>query len=103
VGGNILMFVPLGAYIPLIIKKFGSFSRTVILAILASFMIETTQGIISLIIQYGYRSVDIDDIILNTIGASIGYMFFKFAISPVLLKNPWLMNKEASFSTFDPL
>lgn len=98
VGGNILMFVPTGTYIPLLSKKIRSFTKSIILAILISIMIELTQGVISLIIGFGYRSVDVDDIILNTIGATNGYIFFKIMILPFLLKNPWLMNKEQTTS-----
>ena len=35
------------------------------------------QFIISIILGYNYKVVDIDDIILNTIGGIIGYILYK--------------------------
>ncbi|WP_409342750.1 VanZ family protein [Paenibacillus sp. MBLB4367] len=94
VGGNILMFFPLGSYIPLITKKISSFGKMLTVIICASLMIEITQRIISLLIKYNYRAVDIDDIILNTIGGLIGFVFYKLVISPLLINSSLLMNKK---------
>lgn len=70
--GNIIMFIPLGFLLPLALKKINSAWRTLLAGFLFSVLIES--------IQYAersagvFRSVDIDDVILNTLGALIGWM-----------------------------
>lgn len=73
--GNIVMFIPLGVFLPLLYDKFKSIKKTVIFAILMSISIETIQFFVRYIGEF--RSSDIDDVILNTIGAFIGIAVFK--------------------------
>lgn len=82
-GGNILMFIPLGYLIPMIFKSFSKFNKIVILGVASSFLIEFAQGFIAYIIGYRYRIVDVDDIILNTFGAIIGYLVFTCTASAI--------------------
>jgi len=64
--GNVFLFLPLGILLPLISKRFKSFIRIFLFGLLFSLSIEILQWISR---QYGvYRSVDIDDVILNVIG-----------------------------------
>ena len=56
-----------------------------ILALLVSAGIEFLQFFIGVILQYNYRSVDVDDIILNVIGAMIGYIIY-LIIKPLYYK-----------------
>ncbi|MBO3446045.1 VanZ family protein [Clostridium sp. CCUG 7971] len=74
--GNIIMFIPVGFYAP-ILKKHIKLKEITIAGLIFSICIELTQFIINTIIGYNYRSVDIDDIILNVLGAIIGYLIFK--------------------------
>lgn len=65
--GNILLFVPLGIFLPAIWKKqrsFGCFFLTIAAAIVC-------VELIQLFAMLG--SCDIDDLIFNTAGASIGF------------------------------
>ncbi|WP_232460780.1 VanZ family protein [Bacillus halotolerans] len=41
-----------------------------------SLFIELTQLSISMYVRNSYRSFDVDDLILNTSGAAIGYLLF---------------------------
>jgi glycopeptide antibiotics resistance protein len=68
--GNILLFIPLGSFLLLLYRKR---LRTVIaMAFIASSFIELTQLFFSL---FGYyRFIDIDDVLLNTFGACVGYV-----------------------------
>lgn len=66
--GNILMFVPMGVLVPVIRKK-DSFLHTELFCILTILAIELIQPFIA-------RSFDTDDIIYNTIGATIGFLCF---------------------------
>ncbi|MFE4524917.1 VanZ family protein [Cytobacillus firmus] len=83
IGGNVLMMIPLGFYAPLMWSKIRNFRLALILGILASLGIEITQFIISQIIGVNYRSLDVDDLLLNTLGVFIGYSVFKI-VKPLL-------------------
>ena len=69
---NLLLFAPMGFFIPLLFKnKITNIKRFIILIIILSLFVEILQFIT-------YRgSTDIDDIILNTIGAIIVYILMK--------------------------
>jgi glycopeptide antibiotics resistance protein len=86
--GNIIMMIPLGFYLPLIKPKLNSFRNILIVGVLAATSIEITQKVISLAIGASYRSFDVDDIILNTIGVLLGSIALRF-INPIVkrLKN----------------
>ena len=75
---NIVMFVPLGFLLPVAFRKMRSFGKTTLSLALFSFAIEFTQ-------YFTGRSADIDDLMLNTLGGILGYLFF-FAISKLFGK-----------------
>ncbi|MGN0536992.1 MAG: VanZ family protein [Acutalibacteraceae bacterium] len=68
--GNILMFVPMGFFLPLLKKL--SFPKTVLCGFLFSLFIELAQLPLD-------RVTDVDDLILNTTGTAVGFGFFIFA------------------------
>jgi len=76
--GNIILSLPLGILLPLISKK-KSFSNIFVLSVIFAICIELLQLKINLLIGYRYRSVDVDDVILNTLGAIIGCGIYKLA------------------------
>jgi glycopeptide antibiotics resistance protein len=69
--GNILIFVPFGLLLPLLNAKFKTFKYLILCSFVCSLFFETIQ----LLIAYG--TFDIDDCILNIIGALIGFLLFK--------------------------
>jgi len=73
--GNILLLLPLGLFLPILWSKFRDFKKTVFIGIVVSVAIELTQLIFSYL-GLGYRSTDIDDLILNTLGIVIGYIIY---------------------------
>jgi len=73
--GNIVLLAPLAFIMPIISKKFRSLKSVVILCFCTSCFIEFLQ-FLSLFIG-NLRSIDIDDVILNTLGAFIGFGAFK--------------------------
>lgn len=75
--GNFLLLLPLSFYQTLLNKSFNSYKKVFITAFLVSLSIELTQFLISKIAGYTYRVTDIDDLILNTLGALFGYFIFK--------------------------
>lgn len=73
---NIAMFLPLGIGLPLLWKKYGSFSKTVIFGLLTSFGIEVAQ-------LFTYRTTDINDLITNVAGTALGYLVYKVVFRKV--------------------
>lgn len=73
--GNLFLLAPLAAIVPLSFKKFRNIKATVLLCLLVSISIELLQYLS--MFCGNYRSVDIDDIILNTLGSIIGFGIFK--------------------------
>ena len=65
-GLNILLFVPLGFILPLLWKEFRSRRAMCLTGFLLSLGIELAQ-------LMNYRVSDVDDLIMNTLGAFLGY------------------------------
>lgn len=73
--GNLILLTPLAVLAPLISNKFRTYKSVMLLCFLVSLSIELIQYISYF---FGtFRSVDIDDVILNTLGALIGFSVFK--------------------------
>lgn len=73
--GNIILFIPLGFFISLLFKDV-KLIHIFIIGFLCSLSIELLQGAAGIYLGFFYRSMDIDDIIFNTLGATIGYYIF---------------------------
>ena len=73
--GNLLLFLPMGILIPGIFPRFRRFFR---LLILAALLISAAE-ILQVLMLAG--SCDIDDLILNLLGAALGYPLHRFLIS----------------------
>ena len=70
--GNIGWFVPLGFFLPVLIKR-KSLLITAAIGLAFSFFIEVTQFVF-------YKGVaELDDLILNTLGAVIGYLLYRLS------------------------
>ena len=78
--GNILIFLPLGIFLPLLFKKYNRFTKVIVASTVISFSIEIFQ----LVLKIG--QFDIDDVILNTVGSIIGFFFIKMIKSFKLKK-----------------
>lgn len=82
--GNILLFLPLGIFLPCLFPTLNSIKKVAVICFLCSLSIELIQLILR---QYGtYRTVDIDDIILNTTGGILGWLIFSKLVAKYLLK-----------------
>lgn len=68
--GNVFCFSPFGFYLPFRKRKFRKAWRICLTGFLVSFFIEVVQ----LVTRSG--SFDVDDLILNTFGCMIGYVFY---------------------------
>ena len=90
--GNILLTIPFGFGLPLVTRIKTRHLPWLLLA--GGFGFETAQLILNLVFGGNFRSVDINDVILNTAGTLIGYgLFQSFALVIRLVtahsKNPF--------------
>lgn len=76
--GNIILFIPAGFIPPIIFPKMQRYYGALIPGLLWSLFIEFSQLILHLL-NMGNRSFDTDDIILNVLGAFIGFIIYKIA------------------------
>ncbi len=70
-GGNIIMFIPLGILLPRVFPKLHTMPRVLLTTVLIITLVEIVQ-LFTLV-----GSCDIDDLILNVLGAAIGYWAHK--------------------------
>ena len=85
--GNIVLFIPMGFFIPFIWKSKNNFRKALSIGILCSFSIELLQYIISLLLGFNYKVTDVDDILLNTLGFIIGFLLYKLFQRSFISKN----------------
>lgn len=80
--GNFIMLFPLGIYLPLLLKGLRRLSGF-FAVLLTSFLV--SLGIEALQLATSYRSTDIDDVILNTMGACLGFIVYQL-LKLIILK-----------------
>lgn len=71
VGGNVLLGMPFGVLLPVLAPKARGALRVVVTTGLVMILVELAQGAV---VQG--RAFDIDDVIMNTTGALLGYLLF---------------------------
>ncbi|WP_254401394.1 VanZ family protein [Streptomyces sp. AC555_RSS877] len=69
IGGNLLLGVPFGVLVPIVAPRTRGMLRVLLLTATVMLLVEFAQG--ALITG---RAFDIDDVILNTAGALVGYL-----------------------------
>ncbi|MGX1544592.1 VanZ family protein [Streptomyces adustus] len=69
IGGNVLLGVPFGVLVPVVAPQTRGLLRVLLLTATVMLLVEFAQG--ALITG---RAFDIDDVILNTTGALVGYL-----------------------------
>lgn len=69
IGGNLLLGVPFGILVPVVAPKTRGVLRVLLLTATVTLLVEFAQGAL-----VTGRAFDIDDVILNTTGALIGYL-----------------------------
>jgi len=82
--GNFVMLLPLGIYIPLIYKRFRK-AYNFFVVLLISFLVSV--GIELLQLATSYRSTDVDDVMLKTLGGGAGFLVYqliKIIVTPKL-------------------
>ncbi len=74
--GNIILFLPFGFLLPVLLKFQKKFVHIITVSLMGGILsvaIELVQ------VYFAYRIFDIDDIILNTVGTSTGFVLFFFS------------------------
>lgn len=67
---NVVLFLPLGFLLPLLWPAYGRFFRVLAAGAVFSLLIELSQ-------MLNIRSTDIDDLLLNTLGAAAGFLLYR--------------------------
>ena len=67
---NILLFIPLGIMLPALWKKYRVLKRTLLFGFAMSIAIELLQILT-------FRATDVNDLITNTVGTFLGFLFAK--------------------------
>jgi glycopeptide antibiotics resistance protein len=75
--GNVLAFVPLGFLAPIVERRWASAVRILALGLVASTAIELAQLGWDLFVGLPWRSADVDDITVNTLGTVVGYVLWR--------------------------
>lgn len=78
--GNVTMFIPSGIVLPVLYQKLNSFLKVTVAGALLSLCIELLQ------LPFSVRASDIDDLLLNTCGCTIGYALYA-GVRKILRKN----------------
>lgn len=89
---NIIMFMPLGFLLPLIWKNFRNPKKVLLTGFALSLAIELSQ-------LFNRRNTDVDDLLMNTLGALVGFFLWK-ALEKLFTNT----NKKAvSISNMEPV
>lgn len=70
--GNVIMFIPMGIFLPSMFKSKRNILNFIVTVIVMISMVEVIQLFTLL------GSCDIDDLILNVVGATIGFLLWKY-------------------------
>jgi glycopeptide antibiotics resistance protein len=72
IAGNVVLFIPFGILLPLLWRGVRG-GYVLLAAAITSIAIEGSQFLISSFLGFSYKITDVDDVLLNTLGAAIGY------------------------------
>ncbi len=95
IGGNVVLGVPFGLLMPVLFPRTRGLVRVVLVTALVMLCVEVAQGTL-----VKGRAFDIDDVILNTFGALLGYVFVgrRLGRSVHPRRHHWWQRRTASSS-----
>jgi glycopeptide antibiotics resistance protein len=70
---NLFVLAPAGIYLPMLVPRLRSWRTFVPVAIVVGGSIEAAQLAMSFVVGFRYRTIDVDDWILNTAGLLVGF------------------------------
>jgi glycopeptide antibiotics resistance protein len=74
---NAFVLAPAGVYLPLLFRSLRAWPGLVLLAVAGGVSVEACQLAISTALGLHYRTIDIDDVILNAIGIIAGWLVIR--------------------------
>ena len=86
---NIILFLPFGFLCPILWENQRTMKNVAFAGFTLSLTIETSQ-------IFSMRVTDIDDLLMNTLGAAIGYMLFKIIRNFPIIKNGLMLAKNSN-------
>lgn len=86
---NVIMMVPAGFLLPLLFRNATSASRATLMTAAASLSVEAAQMVSYIVLNNG-RSVDVNDLLANTLGGLAGYALVTLALRASALRGPLL-------------
>lgn len=78
--GNFVLFLPMEIFLPILFKRLSIFKKYIITIILVLLLIEIIQVITRL------GSFDIDDLLLNLLGAILGFSIYKLLVQLKIIR-----------------
>lgn len=84
---NVILFVPMGIFLPLLWKDFRPFWKTLLFGFAASFFIELLQ-------IFTFRASDINDLMTNSVGTVIGWFLSRLFLHLFPSINPKSCRKD---------
>jgi len=78
---NVLLFIPLGFFLPLLWEKFRSLRSAAAAGLCAAVFVEFMQ-------IFTYRVTDIDDLLINILGALLGFLAANALIRGLPARSP---------------
>lgn len=83
---NVVMFMPLGFLLPVYFERYRQWARTLAAGFLTSVTVELIQ-------LFTFRATDVDDLLMNTLGAVVGFLaaklIFRFRSTVYQGKKDW--------------
>ncbi|KES09079.1 hypothetical protein BU52_03245 [Streptomyces toyocaensis] len=86
---NVIMMVPAGFLLPLLFRNATSASRATLMTAAASLSVEAAQLLSYIVLDNG-RSVDVNDLLANTLGGLAGYALVTLALRVPALRGTLL-------------
>ncbi|MDZ5606145.1 VanZ family protein [Bacillus pseudomycoides] len=86
---NILLFMPLGFLLPIIWPQFRTMKNTAYAGFFFSLAIELSQLL-------NHRITDIDDLLMNTLGAIIGYLLYRALFKMIYKRDEKKLDNNSS-------
>ena len=85
--GNLLLFVPMGAFLPFAFDKMKTLWRAVSVMLIIILSVELVQIVLVI------GSFDVDDLLLNLLGGLLGYLLY--LLPPIRRLSAWCFERRA--------
>ena len=85
--GNLLLFVPMGAFLPFAFDKMKTLWRAVSVMLSVILSVELVQIVLVI------GSFDVDDLLLNLLGGLLGYLIYR--LPPIRKLSAWCFERRA--------